>query len=215
MLPSEVIRYHILTFVPYEDLSPWASVSKAWGRVVFSRLHCVYYPHDLKDLSRLCRATKQAVLCEDYDGRARHIRILGKEKQITGIFRHCYLKDCSMHEAVLIHCTVSGGIIRSGEAWFNVETNGRCRLENVTIKYNAKGLINMGYLTMHTCTIEYNNTGVETRGDLLLEDCSVKHNSVGVHATGSLTLEGNDMENNSINFLRTQPNRPLQRCWTQ
>jgi hypothetical protein len=68
---------------------------------------------------------------------------------------------------------------------------------------------------MHACNIEYNNTGVETRGDLLLEDCSVKHNSVGVHATGGLRLERNDMENNSINFLRTQPNRPLQRCWTQ
>ena len=214
MIPSDVIR-HILTFASYEDLPPWASVSKEWGREVFGRLHCIYYPQDLKKLSRLCRSTKQVVLCDDYSGSAYRVHISGKGKQVTGIFRHCYLQDCSIHEAVLIHCTVSGGIIRSGEAWFNVETNGRCRLEDVTIKYNTKGLINMGYLTMHACKIEYNNTGVETRGELLLEECSVKHNSVGVHATGGLTLEGNDMENNSINFLRTQPNRPLQRCWTQ
>lgn len=214
MIPSDVIR-HILTFAPYEDLPPWASVSKEWGREVFERLRCVYYPQDLKNLSRLCRSTKQVVLCDDYSGSACRVHISGKGKQVTGIFRHCYLQDCSIHEAVLIHCTVSGGIIRSGEAWFNVETNGTCRLDNVTIKYNTKGLINMGYLTMHACKIEYNNTGVETRGELLLEECSVKHNSVGVHATGGLTLEGNDMENNSINFLRTQPNRPLQRCWTQ
>ena len=214
MLPYDTLG-HILGFVSYNDLPTWACVSKYWSRFVYDRLHRVYYPYDVTTLNRLCRATKEVALCENYDGNARCLHIFGGSNRITGLFRHCRLENCMLHETVLIQCTMVHGQIRNGDYAFNVETNESCRFEHVIIKFNTKGLINMGDLTMYQCTIEYNNTGIETRGELRLEDCSVKHNSVGIHVSGRLDMEGNDMQNNTINLLRTHPNQPLQRCWTQ
>ncbi len=214
MLPYDVI-HHVLTFITYDDLPPWASVDHFWHGVVYPRLHSVYYPEDVQDLTRLCTATKEVILNTAYDGGASHLRILGNGYHITGIYRHCCIECCRLQETILIHCTVLHGDIRNGQDWFNVETNGRCRMEDVAIEYNTKGLVNMGYLSMYMCNIEYNTTGLESRGELSMEDCIIKHNSVGVHCTGTLDIEGNDMENNTINLLRTQPNRPMQRCWTQ
>ena len=214
MIPYDVIK-HILAFCQYEDIPTWASVNTQMYRHVFPRLQCIRYPQDVDSLNALCKATKKVILDTEYDGNAQHVQIIGNGNRLTGKFRHCYIENCCLTEAVLIHSDVKGGEIRAGEVWFNVETNGTCELHDVIIKYNSKGLINMGYLTMRGCKIEYNNTGVETRGELTLINCTIKHNSVGVHATGSLIMQENDMQNNSINFLRTQPNRPLQRCWTQ
>lgn len=213
MLPYDVLR-HLVAFVPYEDLPAWVQCSRYWQQYVRPRLHTVHYP--MQSLQRLCASTKEVELHANFDGILRNMRVLGNGHVVTGIFRHCSLERCDMYETVVVDCVVLGGAIRNGQAWFNVQTDGRCRLENVSIEYNRKGLINMGFLTMNQCSIEYNTTGIESRGQIRLDNCTVRHNSVGLHITGGVQLgDAMNMSENIVNLLRTQPNRPLQRCWTQ
>lgn len=213
MLPYDALRL-IVQHVSYEDLPAWVQTNKYWRAFLRPRLHTVHYP--MHSLKRLCASTKEVELHANFEGVVRDLRVLGNNFSVTGIFRHCSLESCVLHEVVIVDCVVLGGAIRNGQAWFNVQTDGVCRLENVAIEYNRKGLINMGTLTLDHCHIEYNTTGIESRGQISMDNCTVRHNSVGLHITGRVRLgDEMSMSENTVNLLRTQPNRPLQRCWTQ
>lgn len=214
LLPYDVIKI-IFEFVPYKDLTRWIAVDTSMYRLAVQRLRSVQYPMDLRCLKSLHPMVEHVTLHAPYTGNLSNVRVEGNGHRIRGIVRRCCLINCHIYEAVLIHCILMRCSIADGALAHNVETNGDCYMESVDIHDNVKGLINMGYLRMVDCTVTNNITGLESRGKLTMNHCTVEDNSVGMHVCGDMVREDVAMHNNTINLLRTQPARPIGRCWTQ
>lgn len=213
-LPYELIM-HMLAFVQYEDVPAWAVVHRCLYPLAARRLRSVRYPMEVKSLKHLHKNTEHVTLHANYTGLMSNVRLEGNGYRVSGIVRRCCLVNCAIGEAVFIHSILMRSTIQHGALAHNVEFNGDCYMETVDIRDNVKGFINMGYLRMVDCTVDSNITGLESRGKLTMNQCSVQNNSVGMHVCGDMERDDVTMRNNTINLLRTQPARPLGRCWTQ
>lgn len=213
-VPDDVLAL-VLTYVQYPDLPNWCVLARRWHATALPMLQTVRYPSFVHRLCKLHPRTTTVHLDAPFVGKAQNVRLVCHGHQTTGIYRRCTLENATLRDTVLIDSNVLSSEIRNSRNDLNVETNGTCHLENMCIKYNTKGLVNLGTLTMTNCTVEYNNTGLETRGKLALRDCSVRYNSVGVLTSGEVVFTTTIMQHNTVNLFQGQPNRPLQRCWTQ
>ena len=214
LLPHDVIKI-VFAFVPYKDITRWMMVDKTIYPLGVRRLRSVHYPRDMQSLKTLHPLAEHVTLHAHYTGNVSNVRIEGNGHRIRGIVRRCCLTHCHIYEAVLIHCILMNCEIADGALAHNVETNGDCYMESVDVHDNVKGFINMGHLRMVDCQITNNITGLESRGRLVMQNCTVEDNSVGMHVCGDMERERVHMQNNTINLLRTQPARPIGRCWTQ
>lgn len=214
MIPFDVLL-HILEFMRYRNLIPWNAVSTQMYGAVGARLKTVTYPQDLDTLRRLHPNTEEIHLRATYKGLVSFVRVHGHGHTIEGIVKRCVLTNCALRNAVLIHTELKESTICDGEHAHNVEMNGECTMESVQVCNNVKGFINMGFLRMTECMVINNITGFESRGSVYMENCDIRDNSVGVHCCGDMEQWLVQMRNNTINLLRTQPARPVARCWTQ
>ena len=180
-----------------------------------SSIVTVTYPGDVHSLKHLHPRTKYIQLQESYAGIVSNVCVWGNGNTMSGIIRRCYLANCALTNAVLIHTRMQGCTITGGALAHNVETNGTCSMKDVHIYDNVKGFVNMGHINMQNCNVDNNITGIESRGILEMRECRIENNSVGVHTCGELVRETVEMRNNTINLLRTQPARPAPRCWMQ